>query len=126
MNERIKEIRQMAKMTQSEFADAIKLARSYVAQIETGIRSPSDRTISDICRTFNVSEEWLRTGEGEMFKKLDRSDEIAAFVAQALSGGSLEDEAKRKWISVLSRLGPEAWKALDEIGKKLAEEYAEK
>lgn len=34
--------------------------------MEGGKRNPSNRTINDICKVFNVSEEWLRTGEGSM------------------------------------------------------------
>jgi transcriptional regulator with XRE-family HTH domain len=65
---RIKELRQYLDLSQSEFADKMKLKRNSITLIETGKRSPSDRTIADICREFKVSEEWLRTGEGEMFK----------------------------------------------------------
>lgn len=50
-----------------QFAEKIKVDQSYISQLASGKRNPSDRTIADICREFNVSEIWLRTGEGEMF-----------------------------------------------------------
>ena len=71
MNTRISSIRKSLGLTQEKFADRIGLTRNFVWMIEKGDRVPSDRTISDICREFNVSENWLRTGEGEMFNQLD-------------------------------------------------------
>lgn len=66
MKERIKQIRKMTKLTQKKFAEVLSLSQNYIAQIEIGTKKPSDRTISDICREFHISEEWLRTGKGEM------------------------------------------------------------
>lgn len=71
MNTRISNIRKALGLTQEKFAARIGLTRNFVWMIEKGERVPSDRTISDICREFNVSETWLRTGEGEMFNQLD-------------------------------------------------------
>lgn len=69
MNERILAIRKKLGLTQKEFGMHIGgLSQNYIWMIEKGDRVPSDRTISDICREFNVSEAWLRTGEGEMFQ----------------------------------------------------------
>ena len=76
MNERIKEIRQKAGLTQAEFAEKINLSRNYVAMMEIGQREPSARTISDICKEFNVNETWLRTGSGEMLRPQRRVEEI--------------------------------------------------
>ena len=55
-------------MTQQEFAERIGIKRNTIANYETGRNDPVDSVISLICREFNVREEWLRTGEGEMFK----------------------------------------------------------
>ncbi len=49
------------------FAECINIDQSYVTQLTSGKRKPSDRTIADICREFNVNEIWLRTGKGKMF-----------------------------------------------------------
>lgn len=76
MNERIKEIRQTVGLTQAEFAEKINLSRNYVAMMEIGQREPSARTISDICKGFNVNETWLRTGTGEMLRPQRRVEEI--------------------------------------------------
>lgn len=67
MDERIKKIRKALDLTQQEFANRIGVKRNTVATYEMGRSAPSDSAISLICREFNVSEEWLRTGKGEMF-----------------------------------------------------------
>lgn len=67
MNTRIKEVREAKGLSQADFAGMLNLKRNSISLIEVGKRNPSDRTIVDICDTFNISEEWLRTGEGEMF-----------------------------------------------------------
>ena len=64
-------------MKKVEFAHKIKVDQAYVTQLTTGKRNPSDRLIDAICREFNVSEDWLRTGNGEMCVTVP-DDEIAA------------------------------------------------
>lgn len=73
MNTRIKEVREAKGLSQADFAEMLNLKRNSISLIEVGKRNPSDRTIVDICDTFNVSEEWLRTGEGEMFVEIPSS-----------------------------------------------------
>ena len=67
MNERIKELRKCLDMTQEQFASKLGIKRGAIANYEIGRNVPVDSVISLICREFNVNEEWLRTGNGEMF-----------------------------------------------------------
>ena len=67
MNERIKKLRKVLDLTQQEFADKIGVKRNTIATYEIGRNVPLDAVIVLICREFNVSETWLRTGEGDMF-----------------------------------------------------------
>ena len=71
--ERLKYIRKTLNLTQKNFAKKIGLSRSGYSQIETSDRPISDRLIKSICMAFNVNENWLRTGEGEMFIKVEDS-----------------------------------------------------
>ena len=84
MNERIKELRKVLKLTQQEFAESIKVKRNTVATYEMGRSIPSDSAIALICKTFNVNEEWLRSGAGDMFLELPEEDEEAAYVSELL------------------------------------------
>ena len=67
MNERLKKLRKALDLTQQEFADRIGVKRNTIATYEIGRNTPLYAVIASICREFNVSETWLRTGEGEMF-----------------------------------------------------------
>lgn len=67
MNERIRRLRKYLKLNQNEFAKKIGLAPNTITNYETGRRNPSDAIIFSICREFNINEEWLRTGTGDMF-----------------------------------------------------------
>ena len=80
---------------------------------------PSDRTILDICREFDVNEHWLRTGEGEMFIQKSPGDEVSAFVGNILRG---EPDFRQRFITVLARMTPDEWKLLERTVLDLAEE----
>jgi transcriptional regulator with XRE-family HTH domain len=71
MNERLKELRKALSMTQEEFSVKIGISRGSLANYEVGRNIPIDGIIRSICREFNVYEEWLRTGNGEMFEEHD-------------------------------------------------------
>ena len=66
MNTRIRKVRKALDLTQQEFGERIGMKQNTIALIEGG-RNTSEQTIFAICREFNVNEEWLRTGKGEMF-----------------------------------------------------------
>lgn len=85
MNERIRKIRNALNLTQQEFADKIKVKRNTVATYEMGRSIPSDSAIALICKEFNVNEEWLRNGIGEMFKSRTKEQEIGAFVTETMA-----------------------------------------
>lgn len=93
MNERIALVRKQSGLTQEKFANAINLTRNFVWMIEKGERIPSDRTIADICRQFNVSEHWLRTGEGEMFLAINEDTELEQIMGEIV--GSEDGTIKR-------------------------------
>lgn len=82
MNERIKLLRKTLKLTQQEFADKLNIKRGAVANYEVGRNQPIDAVISLICKTYNVNEDWLKSGEGDMF--LPFKGEVAETLAQLL------------------------------------------
>ena len=120
IGERIKEVRKSKKITQQAFADAIGLKRNTIANYEIGNVEPSDRTISDICREFNVSEEWLRTGEGGMFQPKSRNEELMEFATTVAEGypGSIQAQL----LAVMARLTDEQWEVLAQVAREFVEE----
>ena len=113
MNERLKKLRKALDMTQQEFADRIGIKRNSFANYETGRNTPIDAIIVSICKEFNVNENWLRTGEGEMFIELSYSDEIAQFVGQLMT--EEDDSFKKRLISGLATLDENGWKVLEDF-----------
>lgn len=85
MNTRFKSIRIEKHLSQEEFGKRIGIeSRSHISALENGNRTITDRIINDVCREFNVNEQWLRTGEGEMFKERSPSEEIGYYVEDLL------------------------------------------
>ena len=64
VGQRIKQVRTGRKLTMEAFGKQIGVTRNSISMIEAGKNNPSDQTIRSICREFNVSETWLRTGTG--------------------------------------------------------------
>lgn len=69
INERINSLRKILHLSQEEFGKKIGMKKSAVSKIEKGINNMSDASIMLLCHEFNVNEEWLRDGRGEMFRK---------------------------------------------------------
>ena len=72
----------------SKAAEKLKVSPAYISQLCSGAREPSDRTISDICRIFDIQEDWLRYGLDPMRAAKSREEEIAELVGSALSGSN--------------------------------------
>lgn len=67
MNERLKIIRLKLKLTQEDMGTKIGVTNATISRLEKGVNNFTERMITSICREFNVNEEWLRHGTGEMF-----------------------------------------------------------
>jgi transcriptional regulator with XRE-family HTH domain len=113
LNERLKKLRKTLDLTQQEFADRIGSKRNTIAKYETDTNVPSAAVISLICREFNVNENWLRTGEGDMFMEMSRDEQIEEFIGDLLHGE--EDSFKRRLISGLAALDENGWKVLEDF-----------
>lgn len=79
IGERIDLLIKQKEKNRSKFAERIGVTPAYVTMLIAGKNEPSDLVITAICREFRVSEEWLRTGAGEMFVPTPASivDELA-------------------------------------------------
>lgn len=106
MNERLKDLRKRLGLTQQEFAERLGIKRNAVTNYEVGRNAPADMVVSLICREFNVSEAWLRTGEGDPFIKKSRNAEIYEYVDR-IQG--VNDAFKSRFASALATLEEEDW-----------------
>lgn len=118
MKNRILKIRKDSKLNQEDFGLRLNLTKNYISLIETGNRIPSDRTISDICREFNVNEDWLKNGTGKMYKERDGSfTELLSELEES------DDDFIKSLITVYMGLDEDSKSALRKIAKEMAEKY---
>lgn len=104
-------------LTQTKIADSLHLTQSHVSGLCSGAKNLSDRTISDICRVFCVSEAWLRDGVGEMYVRRSANEELAILVNDLMSDA--DESFRKRFVSLLLALPPESWAAIEDFAKKL-------
>ena len=104
LSERISELIKVCGIKKAIFARTLNVSKAFVSQLCSGERVPSYRTIADICREFDVSEEWLRNGTGPMFVEKTR------------------DDFKQRLLAALSRLDESEWAMLEQVARKLLDE----
>lgn len=119
IGERIRAVRRALDLTQTEFGRRIGMKQNTIALIEGG-RNTSDQTLKAICREFNVSEDWLRDGRGEMFLPKSRDEELAEFFGNVQGIGP--ESFKRRFVAMLSRLDEEDWTLLERMAERLLAE----
>ncbi len=100
MYHRLKQLRKALNMTQAEFAKRIGLGQSSLAMLEQGKRNLNEKHVKLVCSAFGVREQWLRSGEGEMFASSPYEGEF---------------------LSLFAELRPEAQKYLLFMARKLVE-----
>lgn len=116
MKDRIKKIRKELDLTQQGFAEKIGTTANVLTNYETGRRNPSASVINNICKTFDVNETWLRTGEGEMFVQRTRNQVITDFLGDLI----IEDATfKKRLIEALAELDERDWESLEKLANKL-------
>lgn len=107
MNERIKQLRKTLGLSGEKFGEPLGVKRSAISDIERGRNNLSEQMLKSICREFNVSEEWLRNGTGEMFISADnisidelitsnKADDLELEILKAYF--SLDKEVRKKAI----------------------------
>ena len=110
-------------LTKTAFAKKINISQPFLSQLCAGTHNPSDRTISDICRIFDIEEDWLRHGLEPMRAERSRDEEVAELVSRALKGSA--DFKKAVIQMICSRTDEELEvleKALRDVYEKIKKE----
>ena len=121
INKRFRELRKLCKKSQEEWADIMGLSRSGITEIEAGRRNVTEKhikllSIESIDGRY-INEDWLRTGDGDPFRKLTRNQVITDFAADLIK----EDNSfKSRLIEALAKLGDDDWEALERLALKLS------
>lgn len=112
INTRIAAVIQASGLTKTAFAERVKVSQQHISRLAKD-GTPSDRTIVDICREFGVSEHWLRTGEGEMFVRLSREEEITKFAMSIVRNP--DSEFQRQLLATMAKLEPAQWQLMEQM-----------
>ncbi len=130
--ERLKQLRSKLGIRQGDFAKKISTTQGHISDIENSRKNLSERTIKLIClENWNgktVNEEWLRTGEGEMFVPAPEEDEIATYVEDLLSDNG-DNELYNLIKSIMrtyNELSPKSQEVLRDASRKLVDNLKNK
>ncbi len=77
-----------------------------ITNMEKGTRSITERTIRDVCREYNVNQDWLLNGTEPMFEdvtiNLDIDDEVRVLAKQYSQLNDSDRELVKKIIDSLA------------------------
>ncbi|WP_276951949.1 helix-turn-helix domain-containing protein [Acetatifactor muris] len=118
MNERIKALREALDLSQEAFGKEIGLVKSSISNIENGSRSVTEKHIKLISTCFNVNENWLRTGAGDMFNPMSEDEELDLYIGR-ISGS--DDNFKKNLLKALCKLTEDEWDVLKKIISEMKE-----
>lgn len=116
--ERIKTLRKALDLTLEKFGDRLGVTKVAISNIENGKRSVTEQMLKAICREFNVNEDWLRDGVGEMFKQRDGS-----FTELLSELDDSDDDFIKSFITVYMELDEDSKEVLRQIATKMSEKY---
>lgn len=120
MNTRLKQIRKEQHLTQAEFGKRIGLKGNYIYILESATQPITDNVVTNVCREFGIREEWLRTGNGEMYRTNSQSAAAIEWAAAQLSG---EDSFQKRFLEALSRLPVEHWDIIENLVEELNKKH---
>lgn len=130
LHERIRYLRKnYLHLSQEEFGDQLGVTRSVIKNIELNtLVNPQQKEpiFKLICFKWNINEEWLYNGIGDMVRQVSREEEIAAFIGKTLKSSSKEKPIKKEFISMLAQLSEDDWQTLEKMAIIMAENYKDK
>ena len=115
---RLYNIRKELGLTLEKFGEPLGVTKTTISRIEKEERSMTDQMLKSICRTYNVNEEWLKTGNGDMLIKLTRNQTITDFAADLIKE---EESFKARLIEALAKLSEQEWEVLEKVANDLAD-----
>ena len=107
-------------ITKTRFAESLHVSSQFISSLCSGAKQPSERTISDICREFNVSLDWLQSGEGEMYVQRSANEELGLMVSNLMA--EADESFRKRFVSAMLELPPEFWPELEKFIKKIAQD----
>ncbi len=117
MNERIKEIRKKEALTLKQFGKKLGVSDSAISRIENGDRNLTEQMLLSVCREFNVNEEWLRTGKGDMY--IIPIEEEAEIISELIEKDNPIYDLVKDIVRKYKKLDPKSKKVLEDFCQDL-------
>ena len=117
INSRIEFLIKDLEITKTSFAEQLHVSVAFISGLCSGVKNPSDRTISDICRVFGVSEAWLRDGTEPMYVQRSENDRMAMLFNDVLA--EADESTRKRGIAAALDMPPELWDNILEYAKKI-------
>lgn len=105
MNNRLSAVRKAVDLNQADFGSRLGVTGSAISRWEKGERDIPDSAVKLICREFSVSETWLRTGAGDMFRPRTDAQELGELIKSRLIDAP--DSFQASLVKLLLRLEPD-------------------
>lgn len=122
--ERVKEIRKYHDLTLEKFGKKLGVGKTAISNIENGNRNLTEQMIKAICREFDVNEDWLRTGEGEMFEQLTDQQKIMKYAGLLLKDtDSIVANAIKTFLVTYEQLDDTSKAVLEKIASQYLENW---
>lgn len=123
MNERIKTLRKTLNLTLEQFGERVGVTKMTISRIENGKNNVTEQMCKSICREFNIREDWLKNGTGEMFEDLSEDEKIASILGSVFTDTDSEIyDFKMAVFRELGKLDEKDWtvirKLVDGISNK--------
>lgn len=119
INDRVKFVRNKLGLTQTIFGEKLAATQTYLSQIEKGDKPVTEKILKIICLEFNVSEHWLRTGEGEMIIENDNT------ILSEISKQYNLTNADKVFFKTFLKCSPEQRAVLKQVAFKLLDTITE-
>lgn len=120
VGERLKQARKAIHVTQVEFGETLGITQAAISSVESGKVKLTDRLAQSIQSNYNISAEWLRTGEGEMLVEPSEDEQLAQFVGEVLAGRP--NDLRRAFLVAMAQLDENGWNSLAGFARTVYEE----
>lgn len=116
--ERLREAMDDQGIKQVELAEKLDSVQSYISQILSGKKMPSDRMVKDMAEILAVNFEWLLNGTGPKRPDLSREEEMSEIISKVLS--QKDNSFVKQAIKTLTSLTYEEMQVLEKVVNSLA------
>lgn len=119
MNERIKILRKELGLSGEKFGERLGVGKTAISRLENGSNNVTDQMFKLICKEFNVNEDWLKNGEGEIFMEYD--DAVAACIESMITEDHPFYNIIKRLMVTYSQLKPDNREIVDDFMQQALE-----